>query len=79
MKNNQYHAYDLKETALEHEERLQAIEDVLWPRKSSGIDGDAGDWTQAGQDASGFPVPKGSPEDVTPPVEPAHENENPAG
>lgn len=33
--------------------------------KSSGIDGDAGDWTQAGMDATGFPVVKGSAEDVT--------------
>lgn len=34
-------------------------------KKSSGQDGDAGDWTQAGQDAKGFPCPKGCPEDVT--------------
>lgn len=33
--------------------------------KSSGIDGDAGDWTQAGMDADGFPVAKGSVTDVT--------------
>lgn len=33
--------------------------------KSSGIDGDAGDWTQAGMDETGFPVPKGSETDVT--------------
>lgn len=34
--------------------------------KFSGIDGDAGDWTAAGMDATGFPVEKGSTEDVTP-------------
>lgn len=34
--------------------------------KSSGIDGvEAEDWTKAGQDKEGFPVPKGSAEDVT--------------
>lgn len=34
-------------------------------QKSSGIDGDAGNWTQAGQDATGWPVEKGSETDVT--------------
>lgn len=33
--------------------------------KSSGIDGDAGDWTQAGMDKDGFPVQKGSAGDVS--------------
>jgi hypothetical protein len=33
--------------------------------KSSGIDGDAGDWTAAGQDSSGFPVEKDCAEDVS--------------
>jgi hypothetical protein len=35
--------------------------------KSSGVDGDAGDWTQAGQDATGFPVERGSDADITKP------------
>lgn len=34
-------------------------------QKSSGIDGDAGNWTEAGQDATGWPVEKGSETDVT--------------
>jgi hypothetical protein len=35
--------------------------------KSSGDGKTEGlDWTQAGRTADGFPVPKGSPEDVTP-------------
>jgi hypothetical protein len=34
-------------------------------RKSSGQDGDAGDWTQAGRRADGSPCEKGSPEDTT--------------
>ncbi len=34
-------------------------------RKSSGIDGDAGDYTQAGRDSEGYPVAKGSAEDVS--------------
>lgn len=33
--------------------------------KSSGIDGDAGDWTQAGMDKDGFPMKKGSAGDVS--------------
>lgn len=32
---------------------------------SGGNFPDKGDWTTVGRDASGFPVPKGSPEDVT--------------
>lgn len=42
---------------------VTGFEDAL--QKSSGIDGDAGDWTTAGRDAEGYPVPKGSTEDVT--------------
>lgn len=34
-------------------------------QKSSGIDGDAGNWTEAGQDTTGWPVEKGSETDVT--------------
>lgn len=34
-------------------------------RKSSGDDQNAGDWTKAGMDIDGFPVVKGSAEDVT--------------
>jgi hypothetical protein len=36
--------------------------------KSSGIDGDAGNWTQAGQLADGWPVAKGSEGDTTAPA-----------
>lgn len=42
------------------------VSDVLATSKSSGDGQDAGDWTQAGRDETGFPVPKGSAEDVTP-------------
>lgn len=47
---------------------FKAVQQEKAYRKSSGRDGDAGDWTEAGQDASGFPVPKGSAEDVTKPA-----------
>lgn len=40
-----------------------AIDEAL--DKSSGQDGDAGDWTKAGRDAMGYPCAKGCPEDVT--------------
>ncbi len=36
---------------------------VLW--KSSGIDGDAGDWTATGQDSTGFPTGTIAPTGVT--------------
>ena len=49
------------------DERVGRLEMAVFPPKSSGIDGDAGDWTAAGQDKDGFPVAKGSPEDVTHP------------
>jgi hypothetical protein len=48
-------------------ERRQELAEEEAYRKSSGIDGNAGDWTESGQDATGFPVPKGSAEDVTAP------------
>jgi hypothetical protein len=45
---------------------LEAHPEITDPLlKSSGIDGDAGDWTQSGMDADGFPVAKGSVTDVT--------------
>lgn len=45
---------------------LEAHPEITDPLlKSSGIDGDAGDWTQAGMDETGFPVSKGSDTDVT--------------
>jgi hypothetical protein len=39
--------------------------DAVSTEKSSGDLLDAGDWTAVGQDKDGFPVPKGSAEDVT--------------
>jgi hypothetical protein len=49
-----------------YREAKQRVEnDEKFYHKSSGIDGDAGAWTEAGRNAEGFPVAKGSPEDVT--------------
>lgn len=48
---------------LDPEDDEQPADDGL--SKSSGQDGEAGDWTTAGQTQEGFPVTKGSPEDVT--------------
>lgn len=49
------------------EQTIDALKFQMFHLKSSGIDGDAGDWTQAGMDKDGFPIAKGSAEDVSTP------------
>ena len=57
---------DLLEKLGSHGIRFSADElHELAYRKSSGDGKDAGDWTSAGRDSEGFPVPKGSPTDVS--------------
>jgi hypothetical protein len=47
----------------ERDLKPDAIDEAL--SKSSGQDGDAGDWTTVGRDAKGYPCPQGCPEDTT--------------
>ena len=55
MIQNGYGGHDLHATLIEVEKRLDALEAVVFPMKSSGIDGDAGDWTTTG-DGTNYPT-----------------------
>jgi hypothetical protein len=52
---NEYGNIELQKAVREIEERLHRVECELFLKKSSGIDGSAGDWTQAG-DGTKYPA-----------------------